>query len=326
MADQYKITIAGPIPYNDIATWKNEKLERYGCISYTAMALSKLIGQNARIIPVTHVRKKDEQTVKTLFKGFAGIELQYIDSDLDQGDVIRTRIVDEHKVLEKQYGFMNPIVPHDVRDLLDSDVFVFVPLTDFEVALDTLEFVKTYNKKTLVIFDAHGPTTTMTTLGDRLPKFWVERDLWLPFIDILVMNLEEAKCSWFAKEVTMEQLDDPNDLSQDELQKFAEHCLKSGPRALYVTLGEKGCLVFYKNSEEKIVKEQIKAVPVAQIASTAGCGEAFIGGLTYGLLTTNDYVKAAQYANAIGAQRCEALTYDVFKSLEETEKRIKDTY
>lgn len=326
MTNKFKITIAGSIPYNDIATWKNEKFDRYGGITYTAMSLSKLTGQNSAIIPVAHVRKKDEQTVKTLFKGFAGIELQHIDSDLDQGDVIRTRIVDEHKTLEKQYGFMNPIIPRDVRDLLDSDAFVFVPLTDFEVALETLEFVKTYNNKTLTIFDAHGPTTTMTALGDRIIKFWVDRDLWLPYIDILVMNLEEAKCSWFAKEITMEQLQEQNELSEEELLAFAEYCLNSGPKALYVTLGEKGCLVFYKDSAEKTVKELVKAVPIAKIASTAGCGESFIGGLTYGLLATDDYIKAAHFANAIGAQRCEALTYDVFKSLEETEKQIKDTY
>lgn len=327
MSTTFKITISGSIPYSDIATWKNEKFDRYGGITYPVMALSKLIGQNASIIPVTHVRKKDEQTVKTLLKGFAGVELQHINSDLDQGDVIRIRIVDEKKSLEKQYGFMNPIIPRDVRDLLDSDAFLFVPLTDFEISLETLEFVKTYNNKALVIFDAHGPTTTMTTLGDRVLKFWVDRDLWLPHIDILVMNLEEAKCSWFAKESTIEQLEDQNDISESELLNLAEHCLKLGPKALYVTLGENGCLVFYKNEADgKTIKEHIKNVPVTKIASTAGCGESFIGGLTYGLLTTNDYIKAAQYANAIGAQRCEALTYDVFKSLEETEKRIKEVY
>ena len=33
--------------------------------------------------------------------------------------------------------------------------------------------------------------------GDRANRLWIERDAWLPYIDILKMNLEEAGCSWF---------------------------------------------------------------------------------------------------------------------------------
>jgi len=33
-----------------------------------------------------------------------------------------------------------------------------VPITDFEIALDTLKYIKA-NSKAKIIFDAHGPTT-----------------------------------------------------------------------------------------------------------------------------------------------------------------------
>ena len=321
MISKYRISVLGPIPYNHITNWKNEVYERYGAVTYPVMALAKLFAQDAHIIPVTHVRKKDEQTVKALFRGFLGVELQHINSDLDQGDVIRTRIVDEKKYLEKQYGFMNPIVLRDVRDLLNSDVFVFVPLTDYEISLETLEFVKTYSKAT-VIFDAHGQTTAMTSLGDRVPKFWVDRDLWLPYIDILVMNVEEVKCSWFAKEYTLEQLENRDEISEKEIAAFAKHAFSLGVQALYITLAERGCAVYYKK-DGKIQSQQIPAI-TKKVVSSIGCGEAFIGGVTYGWLTTNDFVKAAYYGNALGAQRCEGLTYDVFKSREETEKIVAD--
>lgn len=320
-----KIVVLGPVPYNTITTWKNESFERYGGITYPVIALSKLMGNETRIFPVTHVRKKDEQTIKTLLKGHVGVDLQHINSDLDQGDVIRTRVVDANKILEKQYGFMNPILPRDVRDIMNADAFVFVNLTDYDVSLETLEFIKTYNKDTLVVFDAHGPTTTMTSLGDRVLKFWVERDLWLPYIDILVMNLEEAKCTWFAKEYTLEELENVRDLNEDELRELAEHCFGYGVKALYVTLGPDGCLVLFKR-DGKIVLEKIPAVAQDNIIATAGCGEAFIGGLVFGFMMTGDHVIAARYGNVIGAQRCAALTYDVFKSLAETEEMVKESY
>lgn len=322
---QKRIAILGPIPYNTINTWKGDAFDRYGGITYPIIALSRLLEGSVHLTPVTHVRKKDEQTVKTLLKGHAGVDLQHINSDLNQGDVIRTRVVDANKTLEKQYGFMNPIAPRDVRDLVGADMFVFVPLTDYEIALETLEFVKTYNKEALVIFDAHGPTTAMTSLGDRVLKFWVDRDLWLPYIDILVMNLEEAKCTWFAKEYTLEELEGETELGAEALEKLALHCFGYGVKALYVTLGQNGCLVYF-NKDGKLEHHRIAAVPVANVVATAGCGEAFIGGLTFGILTTGDYVQAAYYANVIGAQRCTALTYDVFKSLPETQAMVRECY
>lgn len=315
MQKQHKIAVLGPVPYNHITiTWQDKVYEKYSAIIDPVIILSKLLGKTAHIVPVTHVRKKDEQTIKTLLRDYPGVELRYINADTDQGDVIRTRIVDVEKSLEKQYGFMNPITPRDVRELLESDAFVFVPLTDFEIALETLEFLKSYSKG-LIIFDAHGPTTTMTSLGDRVAKFWVDRDLWLPYIDVLVMNLEEAKCSWFQYEYTLEQLEDRDPLDQNELGSLANHCLRCGVKAFYVTLGADGCLVYYLQNG-RLCKEHVPAAPKENIVATIGCGEAFIGGLTYGILQTRDYVKAARFANIAAAQRCTGLTYDVYKTLD----------
>jgi hypothetical protein len=316
-----KITLLGPIPYNHVTIFDTQVFERYGGITYPTMALSKLFGKDAHLTPVTHLRKKDEQTVKTLFKGLLGIELKYIKSDYDQGDVIRTKVVDERKLLEKQYGFMNPIVVRDVKELLDSDLFIFAPLTDYEISLETLEFIKTYSSAK-IIFDARGPTNTMTSLGDRTGRFWVDRDLWLPYIDILVMNLEETKSVWFNKEYTFDQLEDRSPLPEKELDQLAEHCFKFLCQAIYITLGDKGVLVYFRN-EKGVNKKIIPTICDDLIVCSIGCREAFLGGLAYGLIKTNDYCKAGAYGNAIAHQRCLGTTYDVFRSAEETEKMVE---
>jgi adenosine kinase len=71
---------------------------------------------------------------------------------------------------------MNPIVPADAKDILDSDAFVFVPVTDFEISLDTLKYIKA-NSQGAVIFDAHGPTNACTRRGERLLQFWIDREM-----------------------------------------------------------------------------------------------------------------------------------------------------
>jgi len=58
------------------------------------------------------------------------------------GTVIELRFLNQNNRLEKQTAFMNPILPEDVAPFLDVDAFVFVPITDFEISLSTLQYIK----------------------------------------------------------------------------------------------------------------------------------------------------------------------------------------
>jgi adenosine kinase len=325
MKTEYKISLLGPIPYDHILTLQNESLDRYGCLVYPAIALSQLLGKKSHIIPVSHVRKKDQQAIKIILQGHPGIELQHIKADADQGDVIRLQFLDKNKRLEKQSGFMDPIMPVDVKNLLDSNYFVCLPVTDFEIALETLQFIKSYSKAT-VIFSAQGPTTTMIALGDRLPKFWVDRDLWLPYIDVLTMTESQVKCSWFAKEYTLEELDAGEFLSDAELNAFAEHCFNKGVRALYVTSSDGSCKIFARIDGKVLMHHAAAAKINATVVDTTGRGGSFVAGITFGLIHTGDYVKAAYYGNVINAQRTRSMDYEVFDSLETTITMVKENY
>ena len=69
------------------------------------------------------------------------------------------------------------------------------------------------------------------------------------------------------------------------------------------------------------------SVPVADVVDTTGCGDSFAGGLGFGLLGSPlDFLRAARYANALGAQRTQGRTFEVFKSRADTDKMIWDTY
>ncbi len=71
----------------------------------------------------------------------------------------------------------------------------------------------------------------------------------------------------------------------------------------------------------------VAQVKVDNVIDTAGCGDSFAAGLAYSLVANKgDYIKAAQFGNAMGAQRTQGITFDVFKSLEETEKMIAENY
>lgn len=320
-----KVVVLGPIPRDTITTHLGERIEKYGCATHTSIALSNLLVDQGTIIPVTHVRKIDAAAVLDIFTPYSNIDTGHISDEFDSGDVIQLQFVDQNNRIEKQTAAMYPILPNDVKELLDADVFVCVPVTDYEVPLDTLKFIKEFSNATIV-FDAHGPTNGLSHQGDRFMKLWVTRDQWLPYIDVLKMNLEEAGCSWFQKEYAIEELNGERRIQREEIPDFARHCLNNGLRSLYVTLDEKGVLV-YTVENGRLREDWVKSIPVTHVIDTTGCGDSFAGGLAYGLLKHQfDYISAAQYANAMGAQRTQGKTFEVFKPIQITEKMISEFY
>ncbi len=323
---QYKAVVLGPIPRDHITTHKGEVIEKYGCATHTAIGLSKLLGNQGTVHPISHVRKSDKPGVLEVLDPYGNIHTEGIRDKADQGDVIQLKFVDQNNRLEKQTGFMNPILPEDLEGLMDADVFVCVPITDYEVPLETLKHIKSKSDG-LIIFDAHGPTNTVTITGDRLIRYWIDRDQWLPYIDVLKMNLEESRCCWFEKEYELDQLKPfHDDVSTEHLDALAEHVLKKGVRSLIVTLDAGGSAVYFLENGE-VKKEIVHSVPVSDVIDTTGCGDSFAGGLGFGLLETpEDYVRAAKYANALGAQRTQGRSFEVFKDRTDTDRMIQDAY
>lgn len=319
-----RIAVVGPIPRDHIVTHQGELIQKWGCVTHPVIALSTLAGSDIEIIPVSHVRKVDVDNVRQVFKGYSGINLKHVTSKNDQGDIISLKFVDVNNRLERQTGFMDPIEPDDFAELLDVDVYVFIPISDYEISLDTLRFLKKKNKKGIIIFDAHGPTTACLSNGERMRKFWIDRDQWLPFIDVLKMNEEEAQASWFKKEY--ESNDFGGSFSREDMDAFAAHCLAKGVKCVCITMDSRGCMV-YQMKKGKVSSELVPSVPVSNVIDTTGCGDSFAGGIGFGMLQNpKDFVAATRFGNTLGALRTQGKTFAVFKSLEETNKIIQETY
>jgi len=111
-----------------------------------------------------------------------------------------------------------------------------------------------------------------------------------------------------------------------QLKDLGTHCLKQGVKAVIVTLDERGCMIYSKNLAD-VQETFIPSIRVDQVVDTTGCGDSFAGGLAFGLSQeANNYILAAKYGNALGAQRTQGKTFEVFKSLEETNQMIADAY
>jgi len=320
-----KVAVLGPIPCDQIVTDDGERFEKYGCALYTAVALSALLDAGDTIVPISHVHRKDEGPIKEILAPFPNIDTSGITSSADRGDRVELRYFGPNRRAERQTSFMDPILPGDVAGVLDADAFVCVPITDYEVGQATLRHIKE-NSGATVVLDAHGPTTTLTRSGERQPRVWADQDSWLPYIDILKMNREEARAAWLGETADLTaQSTEPN---TGELRELAHHCLDRGVGAVCVTLDEHGCLAYYQDSAGRFTEENVDPVPVEHVVDTTGAGDSFAAGLAFGYLAYHDYVVACQYANAMGAQRCTGPGTDlnVYLSREETGRQILATY
>jgi sugar/nucleoside kinase (ribokinase family) len=326
MRNNFKLAVVGPIPRDHITTFKGEVIEKYGCITHPVIGLAQLLEGQGTVYPITHVRKIDLPFIKMIFEEYPAIDISGVSDESDTGDVIKLKFLDQNFRVEKQTAFMDPIMPADMEPFLDCDVFVFVPITDHEIALESLKYLKE-NSKGTIIFDGHGPTHTMTIGGDRHKKFWVERDQWLPYIDVLKMNLEESWCTWYKNEYKESELTDLlDDIGQQHLVPMANYILDKGPKALIITTDATGCKVFTK-PDGKLKEEFVPSIFMENVVDTTGCGDSFAGGLAYGLKDgKDDFVRSAMYANALGAQRTQGTDFEVFKSLKETEALMLSHY
>ena len=85
---------------------------------------------------------------------------------------------------------------------------------------------------------------------------------------------------------------------EDDFERMAKILLGLGPKLVAITMGSDGCLIA---GADKMVH-----VPALKpnVVDTTGAGDAFMGGLSYGLLQNWDYQRVGLFANACAALCC----------------------
>jgi sugar/nucleoside kinase (ribokinase family) len=99
--------------------------------------------------------------------------------------------------------------------------------------------------------------------------------------------------------------------------KVVKRILSLGPKLVVITLAEKGC---YIGTSGKIIYS--KGFKVKTI-DTVGAGDAFMGGLSYGILKNWPLEKIGTFANACGAFKCTKFGTRASGNLKQINKFIK---
>jgi fructokinase len=144
---------------------------------------------------------------------------------------------------------------------------------------------------------------------DVTPRFFAQMNLGrqeelcdaLKLVDVL------KPCKAAAREMT----------GVTDYNRMADQLLNLGPKIVAITQGEDGCLIA---SKEKRV--QVPAFRV-NVVDTTGAGDAFMGGLSYGLLQNWDLERVGVFANACAALCCTKVGARAMSKLEEVFSFVK---
>jgi len=114
-------------------------------------------------------------------------------------------------------------------------------------------------------------------------------------------------CKAAAKELT----------GESDYDRIASKLLGMGPKLVAITMGSDGCIIATKNQTAHIPSYNVSVV------DTTGAGDAFMGGLSYGLLQGWDHQHVGQFANACAALCCTKVGARSMAHLSEVNALIK---
>ena len=125
---------------------------------------------------------------------------------------------------------------------------------------------------------------------DVTPNFFAQMNLGtqqelteaLKLVDVL------KPCKAAAREIT----------GESDHDAIADKLLDLGPSIVAITMGADGCLIANREERVRVPAFQVKVV------DTTGAGDAFMGGLSYGLLQGWDFARVGTFANACAALCC----------------------
>ena len=125
---------------------------------------------------------------------------------------------------------------------------------------------------------------------DVSPSFFAQANLGTQEELVAALKLVDVlkPCEAAAKEMTGER----------DFDRMAGKLLDLGPKLVAVTMGPEGCLIATREKTVHVPGFKVKTV------DTTGAGDAFMGGLSYGLLQGWDIQKVGLFANACAALCC----------------------
>jgi hypothetical protein len=264
-----KVGVVGPISKDHIVLPTGTKVEKYGAVAYSVLALAKLLEDTAdQVVCLSHISMRDVPIVYALLD-HPNVLMAHIATEKQEGTEIQLTYVDSQERISEQLSYMSPMTFHEIDLLTTCQAILLMPLNETDISLEWAQKLRKISQAAIFL-DAHGLVTGITEKGKRFNKSWKKPESWLRCIDILKMNAKETQ--WVAGH-PMDQY--------EEYVTYATSVVKQGLTACWITFGDQSSLIAWKR-EERVFWAKVPVVTdIGPVVDTTGCGDSASAGFVY---------------------------------------------
>jgi sugar/nucleoside kinase (ribokinase family) len=296
--DKFKIAVIGTINRDTIIFPDRKKTKSFGGILYNILSLSYLGREGIEIYPVCNLGYDVYSQVISRLKNCTNVEIGGIKKVNCKNNHAFLSINQENQREEILKNRVPPLSFSQIKPFLKTDVILVNFISGFDLSLETLKKIQK-NTDSLIFMDVHSLTLGVDASRKRffdVPKNWRE---WIKQADLVQMSLPEMK-----------ELAKGNLKSSQEIKEFGKYILNLGPKAVLVTLGEKGSLLIFDGKVRRF-----ESLKVRRFKDATGCGDVFSAGFLICYMHTKNLIKSVNFANYVAAAKCKISGVEGMKKL-----------
>jgi len=282
-----KILVVGHFAV-DIVHGKNDEVaRRNGGIFNAVSALSALMGENDRVIPVFGVGEEERESVVKECITLGNVESAGI---FQLGTPTpQVHYVPGQHAAQCSVDISPPISYDKIKRFLNVDAVLVNMTSGQDLTVDTLDQLRLdiRPKRTPLLFDYHNLTLGINEKKERIRRpveYWRR---WVFMTDFVQLN--ELELKGLAREKMSEE-------------QGVNHLLTLGTKAIVVTRGAKGASLF-TSEHKKTIRMDVAGIASNGTNDSIGAGDTFGAAFLVQALKSGDLGESLKFANAVAAQR-----------------------
>lgn len=292
-AEIIDVGVLGSINRDTIEHADGRRETGLGGVAFTAAALAHLAAGKVRTWLFARVAADLRPRLERALAGAPGLSFDGLLEAPSKGYRCHIRYAADGSKTEVLSGAVPPLTAADLATWLPRLRGLLVNfITGFELSLDELRRIRAALRGPLLM-DVHSLTLGRDSDGRRYPRPLENWQEWIAQADVVQLNEAEATC-----------LGGPADAAL--LADWAASLLDLGPQVAVITRGDEGSVASYRAADGSVhcLSSPAQQPPVDAVIDPTGCGDVFLAGLGFGLLSGADPPAAVALATRAAARNC----------------------